>query len=206
MIRGNKMKKKLFVLLIVFTIGFLEAKPIKFKTDFSAGMYYPKTPKFVIGNSLLNVRADFAILNLVDYWGIGGTASLDYYSFDPKIDKMNQFDIYLHRFWNSSQEKSFFIYGFFSGVRQTNLVFEDDESLQHKLYFARPFVGINFASEIWESRVFWTQTENRKSKWNTELITKNPSGIFILMGWSFNGPIDKIKSEYYLNLGYELFK
>jgi len=200
------MKKKMFLFFMLLSLFCLEAKPIKLRMNFGAGMYYPKASKFVIGNSLLNVQAGFDVLNLVDFWGIGGSSLLNFHSFDPTIKKLYRFDLYFHRFWNSSQEKSFFIYGFFSGLRQTNIVFEDEESLENKIYFSRPLIGFVFSSEIWGSRICWTQTENRKSKWETEFISKNSKGIIVILGWSFRGAIDRIKSEFYFNLGYEIFK
>ncbi|MCK4696582.1 MAG: hypothetical protein KAT74_12505 [Candidatus Cloacimonetes bacterium] len=104
-------------------------------------------------------------------------------------------------------EKSYFMYGFFGGIRHTDLKYENYKTSENlELTMNRPLLGFHFSTEVWGFTISWTQAENRKPTLIYEIKFRNSRGIVLQIGRSNRGPINRVKSDFYFNVGYEVFR
>ena len=197
--------KKVFLTLFILTSLFLtSSEPVSFRSALFSSAYYPKYKKYKFNEPLIGIKFDLEIYNMFEYFGVGGSANISLVSLHNKVAKYQTYKAYVHRFWNVREDKSFFLHGFYAGIKQTNISYDDyDTSLNHDIYMSRPALGYNVQSEVWGFNVCWTLNEEEKTKWEYEVIFRNNSGIVMLIGGSINGTIPGMKSEFFIYSGYE---
>ena len=105
----------LFVLLLIFLS--LQANPVFLKAALTGVAYYPEYPDYDFDRPMLggNIKTD--IFNIFSNQGIGGSVFYKIKSYDEHFQNLRRFDAYLHNFVNYRKDKSYFLYGFFVGIR-----------------------------------------------------------------------------------------
>ena len=194
--------KVLLIAILIFVSIHLTAAPMHYIFGINAAVYYPEFPKYKYLEPVLGVQAQLDIYNLIGVVGIGGSTFQKAYTLDDRFSLLRSYNIYLHSFANYSTKDSYFTYGFYGGVKRTEINYNNENSLTIHL----PLLGFRFASEIWGMDISWTQAENRKPILGYELKLRNSIGLIMRIGRINRGVISEIDSEMYLLLGYEFFK
>ncbi len=199
--------KVIFILILIFVSINLAAGEMDYIFGINAAVYYPEYPEYKYDEPVLGFQAQLDLFNLIDVMGIGGATFQKVYTLDDRFSLLRSYSIYMHDFANYSTKDSYFTYGFYGGVKRTEINYEQYETSQKRsLTIHRPLLGFHFASEIWGIDISWTQAEDRKPIIGYELKLRHSSGILMRIGRINRGPIIGIDSEMYVLLGYEFFK
>ena len=185
----------------------LSAAPMQYILGINAAAYYPEYTEYKYDEPVLGVQAQLDIFNLIGVTGIGSSTFQKVYTLDNRFSLLRTYNIYLHSFANYSTKDSYFTYGFYGGVKRTEINYEDhitSNEMSTKIH--RALLGFRFSSEKWGMDIGWTQAENKKPILVYELKFRNSRGIIMRIGRINRGVITGIKSEMYVLLGYELFK
>ena len=204
-----KMKnlKVIFIIILIFVSIHLAADKMEYIFGINAAAYYPEYQKYKYDEPVLGIQAQLDLFNLIDKMGIGGATFQKVYSLDDRFSLLRSYSIYFHDFANYSTEDSYFTYGFYGGVKRTEINYEDYKtSNEMSTTIHRALLGFRFASEKWGLDISWTQAENRKPILVYELKFRNSRGIILHIGRVNRGVITGINSEMYVLLGYEFFK
>ncbi len=205
-----KMKKRnkiIFIAILIFVSMHLTAAPMQYILGINAAAYYPEFQEYKFEEPVLGVQTQIDIFNLIGVVGIGGSTFQKAYTLDDRFDLFRSYNVYLHSFANYSTKDSYFTYGFYGGVKRTEIKFDDDKiPIKEDITIHMPLLGFRFASEIWGMDISWTQAENRKPILGYELKLRNSRGMIMRIGRINRGIISEIDSEMYLHLGYEFFK
>ena len=197
----------LFIVILTFVSMNLNAAPMQYILGINAAAYYPEYPEYKYDEPVLGVQAQLDIFNLIGVAGIGSSTFQRVYTLDDRFSLLRTYNIYLHSFANYSTKDSYFTYGFYGGVKRTEINYEDhitSNEMSTKIH--RALLGFRFSSEKWGMDISWTQAENKKPILVYELKFRNTRGIIMRIGRINKGVISGIKSEMYVLLGYELFK
>ena len=199
--------KVIFILILIFVSIHLAADKMKYIFDINAAAYYPEYQKYKYDEPVLGIQAQLDLFNLIDKMGIGGATFQKVYSLDDRFSLLRSYNAYLHSFANYSTEDSYFTYGFYGGVKRTEIIYDDTKaSIKDDITIHLPLLGFRFASEIWGMDISWTQAENRKPILGYELKLRYSRGLIMRIGRINRGVISEIDSEMYLLIGYEFFK
>ena len=172
----------------------------------TTGSYFPGYKNYEFKSPILVFNSNADIYNIFDIWGIGGTAMLKYAGSEKQFKSMQIYRLYIHRFENFQTPHSYFLYGLFGGIKNTNLLYIHHSTREkHELKIMRPLIGYHFSSEIWGATISWTQSEEKKSVWEYELKFRESNGTTMQIGGSLKGPIPDMKSGFYITFGYEFF-
>jgi len=203
----KKLNKILFLVILIFVSIHLTAAPMQYILGINAAVYYPEFQEYKYEEPILGVQAQLDIFNLIGVVGIGGSTFQKAYTLDDRFDLLRSYHVYLHSFANYSTKDSYFTYGFYGGVKRTEMKFYDDKtSIKEDITIHMPLLGFRFASERWGMDISWTQAENREPILGYELKLRNSRGIIMRIGRINRGVVSEIDSEMYLLLGYEFFK
>lgn len=199
------LKKNLIILiLLLFILIPNVARSLSLRGIITSAAYYPSYPKYQFNSPVIGFNAKVDILNIYEYWGIGGSAFLKIVSYHNYFQNLQYYRLYIHRFWNIKTKDSYFLHGFFTGIKQTNLEYEDYKThLNAEVFMTRPLFGYHFSTEIFGASLSWTQTENHRSKWEWEIKSRNSYGLILQIGGSLKGPISGMKSDLHICTGYE---
>ncbi len=199
--------KILFILILILVSLDLSAGKMQYIFGINAAVYYPEYPEYKYDEPVFGLQAQLDLFNIIDIMGIGGSTFQKVYTLDDRFSLMRSYNIYLHNFANYSTENSYFTYGFYGGVKRTEMTYEHYETtIERNIAIYRPLLGFRFASEIWGMDISWTQAENRKPILGYELKFRNSRGMLMRIGRVNRGLITGIDSEFYVLLGYEFFK
>lgn len=202
-----KKLKVLFILILIFVSIHLAADKMQYILGINAAAYYPEFPEYKYDEPVLGVQAQCDLFNLIDKMGIGGATFQKVYTLHERFSLLRSYSIYFHDFANYSTEDSYFTYGFYGGVKRTEINYEDYKtSDEMNTTIHRALLGFRFASEKWGMDISWTQAENRKPILVYELKFRNVRGMIMRIGRVNRGVITGIDSEMYILLGYEFFK
>ena len=206
MIRMKKIRVLIILILVSLSIN-LTAGPMKYLFGINGGVYYPEYPQYEYENPNLGIQIQLDFFNLADIMGMGGSTFQKVYSFDERFSLIRTYSLYLHNFSNYSTRDSYFTYGFYGGVKRTEMNYENYKTLiKEHITTHLPLLGFRFASEQWGMDISWTQAENRKPILGYELKFRNSRGYIMRIGRVNRGVIIGIDSEMYLLIGYEFFK
>lgn len=199
--------KVLFIAILILVSMHLTAAPMQYILGLNAAAYYPEYPEYKYDEPVLGAQAQLDIFNLIGVGGIGGSTFQKAYTLDDRFSLLRSYNIYLHNFANYSTRDSYFTYGFYGGVKRTEINYEDYKTANEmSITIHRALLGFHFASEKWGMDIGWTQAENKKPILVYELKLRNSRGIIMRIGRINRGVITGIRSEMYLLLGYEFFK
>ncbi len=199
--------KILFIIVLAFVCLSLSADPLQYIFGINAAVYYPEFPDYKYDEPIFGIQAQLDIFNLIDEVGIGGSTFQKVYSLDDRFSVFRSYNVYLHNFSYYSTRDSYFSYGFYGGVKRTEMNYENYKTLLYKdITIHLPLLGFRFASEQWGMDISWTQAENRKPILGYELKFRNSRGFIMRIGRVNRGVIIGIDSEIYLLFGYEFFK
>ncbi|NQT65559.1 MAG: hypothetical protein HQ554_05220 [FCB group bacterium] len=199
--------KIIFILILIFVSLNLAADEMDYIFGISAAVYYPEYQEYKYDEPVLGFQAQLDIFNIIDVMGIGGATFQKVYTLDDRFSLLRSYSIYMHDFANYSTKDSYFTYGFYGGVKRTEVNYKQYKiSSERSLTIHRPLLGFHFASEIWGIDISWSQAEDRKPIIGYELKLRNSRGILMRIGRINRGPMVGINSEMYLLLGYEFFK
>ncbi|MCK5051685.1 MAG: hypothetical protein KAS53_08175 [Candidatus Cloacimonetes bacterium] len=202
-----KKLKILFIAILTFVSMHLTAAPMQYILGINAAVYYPEYLEYKYDEPVLGVQAQLDIFNLIRAVGIGGSTFQKVYTLDDRFSLLRSYNIYLHNYANYSTKDSYFTYGFYGGIKRTEINYEDYKKLNDmSITIHRALLGFHFASEKWGMDIGWTQAENRKPILVYELKFRNSRGIIMRIGRINRGVITDIKSEMYILFGYEFFK
>jgi hypothetical protein len=202
------MKNLKYLVLLFFLLIFLplQADSVFLKAILSGAAYYPEYPDYDYDSPVLgsNIRAD--IFNIVTELGIGGNVFYKIKSYDEHFQNLRRYDAYLHNFVNYRKDKSYFLYGFFVGIRYTNLEYTNRKTkIDGELSMTRPLIGFHFSTEKWGMSLSWTQAENRKPILGYEVKFLSLNGLVLQIGRSNRGSLSDVGSELHIYAGYEFF-
>ena len=193
--------------MLIFVSMHLTAAPMQYTLGINAAVYYPEFPKYKYDKPVLGAQAQLDIFNLIGVVGIGGSTFQKAYTLDDRFNLLRSYNVYLHSFANYATKDSYFTYGFYGGVKRTEMNYENDKiSNESSLKIHMPLLGFRFASEKWGMDISWTQAENRKPILGYELKLRYSRGLIMRIGRINRGVVSEIDSEMYLLIGYELFK
>jgi len=199
--------KIIFILILIFVSINLAANELEYILGINAAAYYNEYPKYKYNEPVLGLQVQLDIFNIIDDMGIGGATFQKIYSFDDRFSLMRTYSIYLNNFSYYSTKDSYFTYGFYGGVKRTEINYEHYETLNEtSITIHRPLLGFHFATEVWGIDISWTQAEDRKPIMGYELKLRNSKGILMRIGRINRGLIIGNDSEIYILLGYEFFK
>lgn len=201
-----KKLKILFIAILIIVSMNLTAAPMQYILGINAAAYYPEFPEYKYDEPVLGFQAQCDLFNLIDKIGIGGATFQKIYTLDDKFSLLRSYSIYLHDFANYSTEDSYFTYGFYGGVKRTEMNYKNTRASESSLTIHRALLGFRFASEKWGMDISWTQAENRKPILVYELKFRNSRGMIMRIGRVNRGVISEINSEMYILFGYEFFK
>lgn len=193
----------LFFLLIFFP---LHAESVFLKVILSGAAYYPEYPNYDYDHPVLGGDIKAEIFNIATDFGVGGNVFYNIKSYDEHFQNLRRYDAYLHNFANSRKDKSYFLYGFFAGIRYTYLEYTNRKTkIDRELSMTRPLIGFHHSTEKWGMSLSWTQAENRKPILNYELKFRSSNGLVFQIGRSNRGPLSDVGSELHIYAGYEFF-
>jgi len=199
--------KILITIVLAFVCLHLAADPMKYIFNINAAVYYPELPEYNYDKPILGAQAQLDIFNLIDVMGIGGSTFQKIYTFDERFSVLRSYNIYLHNFSNYATRDSYFTYGFYGGIKRTEINYENVKtSRDEDITIHLPLIGFRFASEEWGLDINWSQAENRKPILGYELKFRNSRGYIMRIGRQNRGVLIGIESEMYLLIGYEFFK
>ena len=197
---------KYIVPLLLLIFSPLHADSVFLKAILSGAAYYPEYPDYdydcpVLGGS---IKAD--IFNIFTDLGVGGNVFYNIKSYDEHFQNLRRYDAYLHSFVNYRKDESYFLYGFFVGIRYTDLEYKNRKTkIDGELSMTRPLIGFHHSTEKWGMSLSWTQAENRKPILSYEVKFLSSNGLVLQIGRSNRGPLSDIDSELYIYAGYEFF-
>ncbi len=202
-----KLVKVLFILIFILVCAQLSADQMKYILGLNTAVYYPELPEYKFDEPILGLHAQLDLFNLIGVMGIGGSTFQKVYTLDDRFSTLRTYNAYLHSFSNYSTDDSYFTYGFYGGVKRTEIDYEYYKtSEEFSIAIHRALLGFRFASEKWGMDISWTQAENKKPILGYELKFRNSNGMIMRIGRINRGVVNSISSEMYLILGYELFK
>ena len=199
--------KIILIALLIFVSIHLTAAPMQYILGINAATYYPEFPQYRYDEPVLGVQVQLDLFNLIGVVGIGGSTFQKAYTLDDRFSLLRSYNVYLHSFAYYSTKDSYFTYGFYGGVKRTEMNYNSDKiSSERSIIIHMPLLGFRFASERWGMDISWTQAENRKPILGYELKFRNSRGMIMRIGRINRGVISEIDSEMYVFLGYEIFK
>ncbi|MDP8269606.1 MAG: hypothetical protein P9L97_12860 [Candidatus Tenebribacter davisii] len=202
----NKLKI-IVILILLFVSIHLAANKMKYLIGINAAAYYPEYTKYKFDEPVFGVQVQCDLFNLIDFMGIGGSTFQKVYTLDDRFSLMRSYNIYLHNYANYSTKDSYFTYGFYGGIKRTELDYIYDKiSAERSIIINKPLFGFHFASEKWGLNISWTQAENKKPILGYELKFRNTKNIIMRIGRINRGAVSNINSEIYILFGYEFFK
>jgi len=191
---------------LIFLAVNLTANTLPYLLGINAEAYYPKSPEYIYDKPTLGAEVQLDIFNLIEDAGIGAATFQKLYTLDDRFQTFKTYDLYIHNFSYYSNKQSYFLYGFYGGVKRTEIEFEDSKTSTIKNFIVHlPLIGFRFASEKWGMEISWTQAINRKPILSYELKFRNRNSIIICIGRINRGIISEINSEFFIRFGYELF-
>ena len=123
-----KKLKALFIAILIIVSMHLTAAPMQYIFGINAAAYYPEFPKYKYDEPVLGVQAQLDIFNLIGVVGIGGSTFQKAYTLNDRFSLLRSYNAYLHSFANYATRDSYFTYGFYGGVKRTEINYEDFES------------------------------------------------------------------------------
>lgn len=185
----------------------LVADSMQYLLGINAEVYYSESPNYRYEKPIFGIHAQLDLFNLVEDVGAGVSVFQQIYTLDNRFNSFRTYNLYIHNFSNYSSRDSYFVYGFYGGVKRSEIEFENYKTSNiKKLTIHLPLIGFRFTSEQWGLDISWTQAENRKPVLAYELKFSNGNGIILRIGRINRGVITSIDSELYLLIGYEFFK
>lgn len=201
---NKKTVKIVFLIVIIFSMTFLNLQSKTLRTIMTFGTYYPEYPNYYYKDMLYGFNLNMDFLNVYQDYGIGATVFLKLKSNHTNFRDLKIYEVYLHNFSGSIDEETYFIYGVFGGVRQTKLRYEEYKTeIDVDLTMVRPVLGFHFSDQTWGITLRWTQNENNKPKYEYDLKFRTSTGIVFQIGGSLKGPVDCVKSDFHIYAGYE---
>ncbi|MCF7858403.1 MAG: hypothetical protein K9N07_03650 [Candidatus Cloacimonetes bacterium] len=201
----KKIKISFLTILILLTVD-LVAEQMKYQLSLNTVVYYAKYPKYRLEQPIMGLQTQCYFFSIFEGVGIGGSSFQKVYSIDNRFKQLKTYSGYIHNFTSFTSRNSYFIYGFYGGIKRTEIEIEDSKiSSEIRTTIHRPLIGFHYASEQWGMDVYWSQSENRRPILSYEIKLRNSNGILIRLGRINRGPISGIDSEIYLMFGYELF-
>lgn len=200
--------KSRILLCLFFLIALLLPRLdcVNLRTILTSAFYYPAYPDYDFESPVIGANLNLDILDLYEGYGIGGSIFYQISSYHNYFQDLRTYEIYLHNFINDSDKDSYFIYGFFAGIKQTDLYYEDyRENYNIDLFMIRPLIGFHYSNPNWGTTLKWTQRDNKKSRFEYELKYRNPTGLIFQIGGSFKGPVQGAKSDFHIYAGYEFY-
>jgi len=202
-----KLIRVVFSILLILVCAQLSAGQMKYILDLNTAIYYPESPDYKFDEPVLGLHAQLDLFNLIGEIGIGGSTFQKVYSLDDRFSALRTYNAYLHSFSNYSTDDSYFTYGFYGGVKRTEVDYDYYKtSEKFSITHHRALLGFRFASEKWGMDISWSQAENKKTILGYEIKFRNSSGMIMRIGRTNRGVVNSISSEIYLFLGYEFFK
>ena len=197
-----------YIIILFFLLIFLslQADSVFLKSILAGEAYYPEYPDYDYDRPMLGGNMKIDIFNIFPNLGIGGSVFYNIKSYDEHFRNLRRYDAYLHNFVNYRRHKSYFLYGFFVGIRYTDLEYTNRKTkINEKLTITRPLIGFNHSTEKWGMAVIWTQAENRRPIIGYELKFRSANGLIFKVGRNNSGPISDVGSELHVYVGYEFF-
>jgi len=196
----------IMILIILLFYTPLQGKPLRLRLIFTSAAYYPEYPDYDYDSPVLGFNANADIMNVYNSVGIGGSCFYKLTTYNDYFLDLQYYEAYLHNFFNYEDKPGYFIYGFFAGVKKTDLLYWDYKNKEkYNVEMIRPLLGFHFASNNWGITFKWTQTENKKPKLEYGLKFKNSIGLTVQIGMSNKGPIKGVKTDFHIYAGYEFF-
>ncbi len=202
------MKNLKYIVPLFFLLIFLplHAESIFLKAILSGAAYYPEYPDYDYDRPVLGGNIKAEIFNIIPDWGLGGNVFYNVKSYDEHFQNLRRYNVYLHNFVNYRRDESYFLYGFFVGIRYTDLEYTNRKTkIDGELSMIRPLTGFHFSNEKWGISLNWTQAENRKPIIGYELKFRSSNGLVLQVGRSNRGALLDVGSELHIYAGYEFF-
>lgn len=198
--------KKFVLIALLLVSTFLFADEAMMRLELLLNGYYPEYKKFHFDEPVWSFEGNGDIINLAENFGIGGGVNISFKSYQTYIAEKKNYDFYMHNFWNTYKEDNYFIYGFYFGGRQNDLlVREPGEINEVQIRFFRFLAGFEFSNENWGFEAKATQAESKKMIFATEVKYRRDNRLIFKLGSSNRGPLKGMKSELYFQMGYEFF-
>jgi len=202
-----KLIKIVFIIIFILVCVQLTADQMKYIFGLNTAAYFPELPNYKFDQPILGLHTQLDLFNLIGVMGIGGHTFQKVYSLDDRFSILKTYNAYLHSFSNYSTDDSYFTYGFYGGVKRTEIEYDYYKtSVEFNLTIHRALLGFRFASEKWGMDINWTQAENKKPILGYGLKFRNSNGMIMRIGRINRGVVNSISSEMYLIFGFELFK
>ncbi len=193
----------LFFLLIFFP---LHAESVFLKVILSGAAYYSEYPDYDFDRPVLGSNIKAEIFNIATDFGVGGNVFYNIKSYDEHFQNLRRYDAYLHNFANYRKDKSYFLYGFFAGIRYTDLEYTNRKTkIDRELSMTLPLIGFHHSTEKWGMSLSWTQADNHKPILNYKLKFRSAKGLVFQISRSNRGPLSDVSSELHIYAGYEFF-
>lgn len=190
---------------LILTVS-LTANTLPYLLGISAETYYSESPDYTYDEPVLGAHIQLDLFNLIEDAGIGAATFQKLYTLDDSFNTFKTYDLYIHNFSYYSNKQSYFLYGFYGGVKRTEIEFENHKTANVENFTVHlPLIGFRFSSEKWGMEISWTQAKNRKPILSYELKFRNSNNMILRLGRVNRGVTSEIKSELYIRFGYELF-
>lgn len=198
--------KKFAIVALLLTSAFLFADEAMMRLELLLKGYYPEYKNYHFDEPVWSFEGYGDIINLAENFGIGAGASVSFKSYQTYIAEKKHYDFYMHNFWNTYEADNYFIYGFYFGGRQNDLLVQEPGAINEvQIRFFRFLAGFEFSNENWGFEVKATQNESKKMMFATEVKYRRDNRLIFKLGRSNRGPISGMKSEIYFQMGYEFF-
>lgn len=202
-----KLIKIIFILLLILVSSQLTANQMQYILGLNTAAYYPESPDYKFADPVLGLQAHLDLFNIIGIMGIGGSTFQKVYTLDDRFSKLRTYNGYLLSFDNYATDDSYFTYGFYGGIKRTEIDYEYYKtSEEFSITIHRALLGFRFASEKWGMDISWTQAENKNPILGYELKFRSSNGMIMRIGRVNRGIVKSIASEMYILLGYEFFK
>ena len=200
-------RQRLFsILFLIFAISVF-GENLKFRIISSGETHFTDYKKYHFDEPVMGAHLSAELFNIIDNYGLGGSAFYNLKSLDKRFDSYKYYDVYLHNYFTFTDKKSYFVYGFFGGFRNTMMDYINcDDGNAESLNMIRVILGFHYSTENWGMKTYWTQAKNRKPVLGYEIKFRSSIGLVVHIGRTNRGPISKADSELYLRLGYEFFR
>ena len=113
--------KRISIVVLLLISALLPA--FNSKLTLTTGSYYPKYTDYIFESPVIILNIDTDIFNITDDWGIGGGAMCKFWGSKKQYISFQSYDLYTHKYWNTFSPHSYFIHGFFGGIKNTNLLY-----------------------------------------------------------------------------------
>ena len=191
-------------MVVFFSVTFLNLQSLTLRTIMTGAIYYPKYPDYYYKDMLFGFNLNMDFLNVYQNYGIGAKVFYKLKSNHPYIRNLETYEVYLHNFFGTIDEETYFIYGVFGGVRQTKICYEEYKTeIDVDLTMVRPVFGFHFSDNNWGITLRWTQNDKNKPKLEYDLKLRSSKSIVFQIGGSLKGTVDSVKSDFYIHAGYE---